>query len=74
MTDEPSVATCMSCYWANPEGHQHVATLRIRRADVVWNAEEITDHDALVAMSRDSGVSVPSIIKSIVRRLLGKDT
>ena len=74
MSGEKSVPTCLSCYWTNPEDHQHVATRPLRRADVVWNADEITDHDALVAMSRDSGVSVPSVIKSIVRRLLGKDT
>lgn len=74
MINERSIPTCLSCYWANPEGHQHVATLPVRRADVVWRAEEVSDHDALAAISRERGVSVSAMIKSVVRRLLGKDT
>ena len=74
MISERSVSTCLSCYWANPDDHQHVATSPVRRVDVVWHADEVADHDALVAISRDRGVSVPAMIKSVVRRLLGKDT
>ena len=73
MISERSVSTCLSCYWANPDDHQHVATLPVRRVDVVWHADEVADHDALVAFLRDRGVSVPAMIKSVVRRLLGKD-
>ena len=74
MSGEKAVATCKSCYWANPEEHQDVATLPIRRVAIERRADEVVDHDALVASSRDRGISVASMIKSVVRRLLGKDT
>ena len=64
---------CARCYWASPEAHDHVATLDIRRVDVEWRADEVSDHDAIVAISKDEGVSVPAFIKSALRLLLGRD-
>lgn len=74
MSGEQAVVTCVRCYSANPEVRQRVATLPIRHVAIDWRADEVADHDALAAISRDRGISVASMIKSVVRRLLGKDT
>ena len=39
------VNTCKSCYWAFPEAYTHVAMQEIRRLDVMWVDDEVSDYD-----------------------------
>ena len=73
MNEGRDVSVCSRCYWAYPEDYDHVATRAIRRIDVEWRGDEVSDHDAIRAMSEGKGVSVSSFVKSTLRRLLGID-
>jgi Helix-turn-helix domain len=59
---------CLSCYWAFPEKHTHVAMLPVRRVDLVWQGEETAHYDRLKADAGAAGVPVPDFVKSILRR------
>lgn len=39
MSGSKSVAACVSYYWANPDEHQHAATLPIRSVAIEWRAD-----------------------------------
>jgi hypothetical protein len=63
---DPNV--CLECYWASPLRYSHVATLDIRRLDLVWSGEEVADFDAAKARAGLEGQAVPTFVKAAVRQ------
>ncbi len=61
---------CQSCYWAFPENYTHVAMRQIRRLDIIWSGEEISEYDRLTEAADNDGQEVPEFVKAVLRRLL----
>jgi hypothetical protein len=60
------VETCLTCYWANPELHTHVAMEELRRVDLVFSGEETKAFDRLRKKIQRAGQSVPEGIKQLL--------
>ena len=61
---------CRSCYWANPGNYQHVALMPIRRLDLTWTGEEVSEHDKLKELSQEAREELPEFVKAILRKNL----
>lgn len=60
---------CLSCYWAYPENHTHVAMKPLRRVDLLWQGEETVQYEKLKADAAEAGLAVPEFVKDILRRI-----
>ncbi|HEX3856827.1 MAG TPA: HNH endonuclease [Verrucomicrobiae bacterium] len=61
---------CLSCYWAYPEKHTHVAMRQIRRIDLVWQGEEIAQYEKLKTDAAKSGLEIPQFVKGVLAKVL----
>jgi DNA-binding transcriptional regulator/RsmH inhibitor MraZ len=66
-SQDKDVGVCATCYWAEPNNYEHVATERERRADLVWIGEEVRNYERLRRESRKNKRTVPEHIKEILR-------
>jgi 5-methylcytosine-specific restriction endonuclease McrA len=64
---------CKTCYWASPEDYVHIALREIRRADVLWNENEIQDYERLKRSARQSKSPKPEHVKKIIADHLHAD-
>ena len=63
---KPSV--CTTCYWAGPAEYTHIATEQQRRADVVWQQDEVGDYERLRVKAHLAAEAVPEYIKRVLRK------
>ena len=59
---------CRSCYWAYPENYKHVAMAQIRRLDLLWTGNEVTEFDRLDERAKGAGTSLQDLIKQRLRQ------
>lgn len=59
---------CKTCYWGDPEDYSHIALRRMRRVDLVWDAEEIDDHDRVSRLAAGAGEGLADFIKRLLAR------
>ena len=64
------VSNCQSCYWAFPESYSHVAMREIRRLDVLWAGEEVTEYDQLKETAGKVGEETTTYVKNVLRNHL----
>jgi hypothetical protein len=57
------VKTCQTCFWASPEGYEHIAMHQTRRVEIVWRDEEVRQYESLKASAQSEGVSIQAFIK-----------
>ena len=50
---------------AFPEAYKHVAMKNIRRVDIVWQEDEVSDYQALETAALLDGQSVPEFLKRL---------
>jgi len=62
----PSV--CESCYWARPESYAHVATKELRRLDLVWAGDEVTDFDRLKVQAARVNANMPDFVRALLKQ------
>lgn len=72
--DIKDAGVCATCHWASPTEYQHIALRDIRRADIVWEDEEVPFFDRLKLLADAAKVSVPSYIKAALKELLKRST
>ncbi|MEK7433801.1 MAG: HNH endonuclease [Cyanobacteriota bacterium] len=60
---------CRNCYWAFPENYQHIAMNDIRRVDILWKGEEISQYNKFKQLSDKEKISVQDLIKKIINKL-----
>lgn len=58
---------CATCYWAGAEDYEHIATEQRRRADLVWEQDEIDDYERLREQARRAAKAVPEYVKRLLR-------
>ena len=61
---------CMSCYWANPENYVHISLREIRRADIVWEKDEIRIYEKLKRQAQQSQALLPEFVKKAVKKFI----
>lgn len=66
------VKVCKSCYWANPERYAHLALRLVRRLDVMWTGEEVSEYDQLQDMAKHAHIRLPEFVKAVLRKHLGQ--
>ncbi|MBI3615233.1 MAG: HNH endonuclease [Candidatus Omnitrophica bacterium] len=57
---------CLKCYWASPKDYVHVALKEIRRADIVWEGDEVETYDQMKKKAQAVKSEVPAYVKRIV--------
>jgi len=67
---EKSPNICLSCYWANSEDYAHVALREIRRADIVWESDEVQVYEKLKQQARRNNVPLPEFVKKAVKKFV----
>jgi hypothetical protein len=58
---------CRSCYWASPTIYTHIAMRQERRADIVWNSDEINDFENILNEASQRGRTVSEQIKHMLK-------
>lgn len=61
---------CLTCYWAYPENHSHIAMRQIRRLDLVWQGAEVDIYEKLKAEAHMLDKEIPLFVKEIIERAL----
>lgn len=54
---------CLTCYWAYPEKHAHVAMQQLRRVDLIWQGAEVDHYEWLRADAAKAGIALPEFVK-----------
>lgn len=61
------VAVCQSCYWAYPESYKHIAMRDVRRLDLLWSGEEVSDYEVLIDEAAKVQEEAPEYVKNVLR-------
>jgi len=61
---------CLSCYWAYPEKHSHVAMQQLRRVDLVWQGADTAHYERLKADAIAAGLAIPEFVKQVLKKTL----
>ncbi len=61
---------CLSCYWASPENHTHVAMQQLRRVDLIWQGVETAQYEQIKADAAEAGLAIPEFVKDVLRNAL----
>ncbi|MBU4352875.1 MAG: HNH endonuclease [Syntrophaceae bacterium] len=61
---------CSKCYWANPENYVHIALREIRRADIVWEEDEVLVYEKLKQQAKQNSSPLPEFVKKVVKKFV----
>jgi len=61
---------CETCYWASPENYVHIALREVRRADILWNEDEVKAYERLKKAARRDQSPIPEHVKKIIENYL----
>ena len=61
---------CETCYWASPESYIHIALREVRRADILWNEDEVKAYERLKKSARRNQAPIPEHVKKIIENYL----
>ncbi|HFD40148.1 MAG TPA: HNH endonuclease [Anaerolineae bacterium] len=62
--ERKSPETCAQCYWASPEDYRHIATVDVRRMDVLFAGKrEIKVYEWLKTQANEKGQNIPDYVK-----------
>lgn len=64
------VAICRACYWASPEAYTHIALLDVRRLEIIWSGDEVTDFERLRVAAAAADEPMPEYVKLVIKRQL----
>ncbi len=65
-----SSSVCLKCYWANPKNHVHIALREIRRADIVWEENEVQVYEKLKQQAQENSSPLPEFVKKVVKQFV----
>ncbi len=64
---EMKARVCHTCYWAYPETYQHVAMRDVRRLDLIWSGDEVTEYESLRKRTERNRLEMASYVKKLLR-------
>ena len=65
--EQRELDVCRTCYWAYPESYEHVATKQLRRLDILWGADEISDYEDVKLGASRARLAMAEYVKSVLR-------
>lgn len=65
-------SVCRTCFWAYPEAYKHIATVEIRRTDIMWTGDDVSAHDRLKGVAESEGVELPELLRQLARAKLNE--
>ena len=68
--NEKSPNVCLTCYWANPESYIHIALREIRRADIIWDKDEVGIYERLKEHAEQNKSPIPDFVKKVVKKFV----
>jgi len=72
--EEQSFEVCLTCYWANPETYQHIATINVRRLDILFSGDsEVSMYESLKRQAHEGGATMPEFVKVLLARITEED-
>lgn len=69
---EKAPKICLSCYWGNSENYVHIALREIRRADIVWENDEIRVYEKLKREAQNNKTPLPEFVKEAVKKFVNE--
>lgn len=70
---ERLIEACQTCYWAVPDNYIHIALETVRRLEIVWKNDEISDYDRLAEMAKDAEKDISNLIKDQLHKQIDGD-
>lgn len=67
LTGARDPAACARCLWASPDDYEHIAMRMIRRVELVWLEDQVSDYERLRAEAIARGETVAHYLKRILR-------
>ena len=67
-TTDHLLKVCRVCHRASPKDYEHIALELVRRLDIVWQGDEVPDHERLAAQARRE---LPDFVKDVLRGARG---
>lgn len=61
-------SACRRCYWATPEGYEHIAMAPVRRLDLSWSGAQVAEFDEARNAAVEAGESLPDFVKEAIRK------
>jgi hypothetical protein len=68
--NDKSASVCLKCYWASPENYIHIALREIRRADIVWEKDEVRVYENLKQQAQQNQTPLPEFVKRVVKKFV----
>ncbi len=68
------IEACQTCYWAVPDHYIHIALEIVRRLEIVWKDDEISDYDHLVKLAEGAEKDLSNLIKDQLHKHVTRDT
>lgn len=68
--NEKSPNICLTCYWAVPENYVHVALREIRRADIIWDEDEVQVYEQLKQQAEKNQSPIPEFVKRVIKKFI----
>jgi 5-methylcytosine-specific restriction endonuclease McrA len=65
-----SAEICSKCYWASPEDYTHIALREVRRADILWDENEVQVYEQLKGEAQKNKHTIPDYVKEIIAKHL----
>ena len=65
-------AICEQCYWANPTEYEHIATRLVRRADLIWEGDEVEVFNQIKASALAESLTISQYIKQLLRKFISR--
>lgn len=57
------IEVCQTCYWAVPENYSHIAMEIVRRLEIVWKDDEISEYNRLAELAEDTEKDISDLVK-----------
>lgn len=56
----------------NPENYVHIALHEIRRADIIWEKEEVQIYEKLKLQAEQNQSKIPEYVKNVLKKLVDR--
>ena len=64
---EKNIEMCQTCYYAYPEEYQHIAGVKEKKLDIIFNNEDISLFNEIVKEANLHKTSYQSVVKRIIK-------
>lgn len=70
-TTDHLLKVCRVCHRASSKDYEHIALELVRRLDIVWQGDEVPDHERLTILAAQARRNLPDFVKDVLRGARG---